>query len=549
MKKKEQAKKVVKSAAKKVKTATAQPQPQAQAKALERKRIEVAAHQLRSAPWNPRPEITSESVADITASIREIGLIQPLVVMKDPEKKPVGGVDFYLVVAGHRRFKACVDAGLSPIPCDVIDCDVPMAKRVTMIENLQRKDVDPLMEADLIAGLIEGGMTQAEIAAETGRGEKWVARRANLVKLSESWRKRAAAGNISTDCLEHVAAYPKDLQERCKGVASWKDAGPGGLRWCDCESAFMRESRELKGALFQTAECRSCPNNTGCAPELFDWSGKPSALGTCLCAKCYNRKLTEAVDAAIKSAKDEGLTVLESRPSHEVSRSPKRTKTCTVMHVYQEYGGDTVIEWAEPEPGKLASSGASSEADKAEKAKAEKAARKARNKEIRKLAEWCLAEEHLAKLLSEFFWDGILNEIKTCAPFYIHHAFRFSTVSSWKLVGTDTGIEECATAAMFNEGECVPPGYWTRIVAGEIIRALDPSKQGGWKAEHNAMLILAMLRRKREPMPVNADAIADDQALDALMGMTANWIKEDTSSKGEHDAQESDEWSDEEEMP
>lgn len=186
MKKKEQAKKVVKSAAKKVKTATAQPQPQAQAKALERKRIEVAAHQLRSAPWNPRPEITSESVADITASIREIGLIQPLVVMKDPEKKPVGGVDFYLVVAGHRRFKACVDAGLSPIPCDVIDCDVPMAKRVTMIENLQRKDVDPLMEADLIAGLIEGGMTQAEIAAETGRGEKWVARRANLVKLSKS---------------------------------------------------------------------------------------------------------------------------------------------------------------------------------------------------------------------------------------------------------------------------------------------------------------------------------------------------------------------------
>lgn len=84
------------------------------AKNLERKRIEVAAHQLRSAPWNPRPKISSESVVDITASIRELGLIQPLVVMKDPDKKPFGGVDFYLVVAGSARNG--VAAGASTVP-------------------------------------------------------------------------------------------------------------------------------------------------------------------------------------------------------------------------------------------------------------------------------------------------------------------------------------------------------------------------------------------------------------------------------------------------
>ena len=89
---------------------TEQPSQAKPATALARTRIEVAAHQLRSAPWNPRPEITSESVADITASIREIGLIQPLVVMKDPVKQPFGGVDFYMVVAGHRRFRSVADA-------------------------------------------------------------------------------------------------------------------------------------------------------------------------------------------------------------------------------------------------------------------------------------------------------------------------------------------------------------------------------------------------------------------------------------------------------
>lgn len=149
--------------------------------------------------------------------------------IKDPGKQSFGGVDFYLIVAGHRRFKACVDAKLSPIPCDVINCDEAAAKRVAIIENLQRKDVDPLMEADLIAGLLEGGMTQAEIAAETGRSERWVVRRANLRKLSPSWRKRVEDGeDISIDCLEHVAArilWHRELKEYWTKKVSAKAKG------------------------------------------------------------------------------------------------------------------------------------------------------------------------------------------------------------------------------------------------------------------------------------------------------------------------------------
>ena len=273
------------------------------AKTLKRERIEASAHQLRPAPWNPRPEITSESVADITASIRELGLIQPLVVMRDPVKKPFGGTDFYLVVAGHRRFRACVDAGLSPIPCDLVDCDEQTAKRVTMIENLQRKDADPLMEADLIAGLLADGMTQAEIAAETGRGERWVARRANLVKLSESWRKRIEKGEkITVDCLEHVAAYPEEVQEKCKDCQSgyYSDSGRG-LQWCDCRWTFQRETQDLHGVVFDTAKCKTCPNNSGCYQDLFDDTVSKDNLGKCLDAKCFERMTAEAIDAAVEA--------------------------------------------------------------------------------------------------------------------------------------------------------------------------------------------------------------------------------------------------------
>ena len=330
----------------------AEPQERQGAKALGRTRIEAAAHQLRPAPWNPRPEITSESVADIAASVREIGLIQPLVVIKDPDKKPVRGVEFYLVVAGHRRFRACVDAGLSPIPCDVIDCDVTTAKRVTMIENLQRKDVDPLMEADLIAGLIEGGMTQAEIAAETGRGEKWVARRANLRKLSKSWRKRVEAGEqFTVDCLEHVAAYPEEMQEKLKDARGYSDyygGTPETITWQQISSQIRNASRDLKSAAFNTAGCLGCLNNTGCCPDLFDQDGgKNAKLGRCLCDRCWRDKQEAHVSETVSKAEKMGVKIIRKKPKWEYSATDRKTKENTTLYVYKD-GDQMVAKWYQP---------------------------------------------------------------------------------------------------------------------------------------------------------------------------------------------------------
>lgn len=146
----------------------------------ERSATELDINLLRHAPWNPRPEITEDDVKDITASILTSGLIQRIVVMVDPED-----ARYYIVIAGNRRLVACRAAGLKTVPVDIIDCPVEEAKRKTLIENLQRKDVDPIMEADLIAGLVSSGMTEEEIAAETGRGNKWVWRRKQLQNLSD----------------------------------------------------------------------------------------------------------------------------------------------------------------------------------------------------------------------------------------------------------------------------------------------------------------------------------------------------------------------------
>lgn len=388
------------------------------AKNLKRTRIEAAAHQLRAAPWNPRPEVTSESVADITASIREIGLIQPLVVIKDPVKESFKGVDFYLVVAGHRRFRACVDAGLSPIPCDVIDCDVATAKRVTMIENLQRKDVDPLMEADLIDGLIKEGMTQAEIAAETGRGARWVARRANLVKLSPAWRKRVADGEqITIDCLEHVAAYPEAIQEKLKCVSqgySYRATSGGALAWYDVKWQFQRESRDLKEVLFDTAKCLSCPNNTGCCPDLFDDDGRGDAkLGKCLDAKCFAILTEEAVDEAVAKAEKRGRVIVKNKQPYQCGvygTTKKPTKTNTALYVYTDCNGNRVMEYAAPPPPK--DPGADKEAKKAarEDAKRLKLITEAEEEACRKFEEW-IEERKKDGVWPKWFIDCAIDDL------------------------------------------------------------------------------------------------------------------------------------------
>ena len=455
--------------------------PAAQAAILARTPMDIPASKLHPAAWNPRPKITPESVADLTASIAKDGLIQRLVVIKNG--------DGYDVVAGNRRLVACREAGLDPIPCELMDVTPKMAYRLTLIENLQRQDVDPLLESDLVAELIAGGMSQAEIAAETGRGERWVARRKNLRNLSKSWRARATAGNISTDCLEHVAAYPVEIQDACKDFCIWKDKSQSGTRWNDIASAFQQHSRDLKEAPFPTAACRTCANNTGATPDLFDWDGdKPTVLGRCLCAKCYAKKRREGIAATIEKAKADGVTVINSRPHYCCDTAKRKTQKCTVLHVFEDFDGSSSILWASPHKDDAAPYGASNDSDDLEQHEKEiKEKKKNRNKAIRDLAKICTVDR-LAKLLHKFSHTPGICLVDPFVPFVFQ--VMFAGLDSYRCAGSDTLKEDVATAAMF--GNLVVPSQFIRTIASTIVASLDPSRLDGVRAERNAKLILAM---------------------------------------------------------
>lgn len=376
-----------------------------------RRRIDVDVGKVHVAAWNPRGKITPESVADLAASIRTLGMIQPVVCMMEPNGS-------LTLIAGHRRLMAAKLAGLKTIPCEALDgLDEATAKRMTFIENLQRLDAAPLLEAELVAGLVKSGMTHAEIAAETGRGEKWVARRANLVNLSPSWRDRVKSGEqITIDCLEHVAAYPLEIQEKCKEASGSYYGNTDGISWHDIRWMFQREIRDLREVLFDTEKCRSCPNNTGCCPDLFDYEvGKDATLGKCLDAKCYLKLTEQAIAAAVAKAETKGRTVVKNKQPYQfgVYGGTKRpTKTNTALYVYTDCNGNRVMEYAKPPPPEE-----KKKAKTKEEKQAEKEAKKlmgllqsAKDEAESKFNDW--TEEHADDdELPKWFVDCAVNEM------------------------------------------------------------------------------------------------------------------------------------------
>lgn len=449
---------------------------------IKRERIDVAINNLVASPWNPRGEISDASVADLVASIRTVGIIEPIVVMPATETGKA------IIIAGHRRVAAAKIAGLATVPADqLIGIDVAAAKRMTFIENLQRKDADPLLESNLVAELVADGMTTDEIAAEIGRDRKWVLRRKNLSNLSPSWRKRVASGDtIAIDCLERIAAYPAKTQEKLKdaGKASYNRT-EGVLRWNNIRWDFSNEELDLKEARFECAGCLTCADNTGCQPDLFDWTDdEPAALGKCLNAKCFDRKTTEHIEALALAAEQSGVKVIRQEPAWDAKTSDKQTRTCKVLYIHHDRNGHLISIWGAPP--KVDKKSKLSAADKKQREKT-----RALNKALRALSAACT--NTLADLLAARFADpDHPGEIQPLAPFAVMRAFI--SINSYHLHGCKSNIEDCAIRALDSSLQ-IPADIWTKTIAADIIFQLDPKRYG---ALHNAKLLLAMFGELRD---------------------------------------------------
>ncbi|MGM9664963.1 MAG: ParB/RepB/Spo0J family partition protein [Eubacteriales bacterium] len=139
----------------------------------------------------PRKYFDTESLTQLSESIAQNGLIQPIVVRES-------GGGFYQIIAGERRWRAAKMAGLTEIPAIIMQADALKAAELAIIENVQREDLNPYEEADAYATLMDKfDLTQEEVASRVGKSRSAVANTMRLLDLPDEVIEMLKTGDIS----------------------------------------------------------------------------------------------------------------------------------------------------------------------------------------------------------------------------------------------------------------------------------------------------------------------------------------------------------------
>ena len=171
--------------------------------------VELPPEQIRPNRAQPRSVFDEEAMAELAHSVREVGLLQPIVVRRT-------GEDEYELVMGERRWRASQAAGLDRIPAIVRETDDTDMLRDALLENLHRSQLNPLEEASAYAQLLEDfEITHEELAQRIGRSRPQISNTLRLLRLSPAVQRRVAAGVLSAGHARALLSVEDaDLQDR-----------------------------------------------------------------------------------------------------------------------------------------------------------------------------------------------------------------------------------------------------------------------------------------------------------------------------------------------
>ncbi len=152
--------------------------------------INLPIKDLRSNPYQPRKNFDEKSLQELADSIKEHGVFQPIIV-----KKSIKG---YEIIAGERRVKASLLAGLTTIPAIIRDFDDQDMMEIALLENLQREDLNPIEEAEAYKKLLDTlELTQEELAKRLGKSRSHLTNMLGLLSLPESAKELVITGKLS----------------------------------------------------------------------------------------------------------------------------------------------------------------------------------------------------------------------------------------------------------------------------------------------------------------------------------------------------------------
>lgn len=161
--------------------------------------VEISIKDIRSNPHQPREYFDEEALRELADSIKDHGIIEPIIV-----KKSIKGYD---LVAGERRTKAASIAGLEKIPAIIRDFTDQQMMEIALIENIQREDLSPIEEATAYKNYIDAtGLTQEEVANKFGKSRSYITNLLGLLSLPKYVQKEVINGTIS---MSHARVLSK----------------------------------------------------------------------------------------------------------------------------------------------------------------------------------------------------------------------------------------------------------------------------------------------------------------------------------------------------
>ena len=168
--------------------------------------LDIPAADIQPSRYQPRLRFDGEALSELADSIRENGLIQPITV------RPVG--DRYEIIAGERRYRACLMAGYDRLPCYVMSPSEEEAAQMALVENVQRQDLSAIEEAKSYVQIMrQSHMTQEQVARKIGKSQSAVANKIRLLNLPEEIQTGVIEGKITERHARALLSAPEDRQK------------------------------------------------------------------------------------------------------------------------------------------------------------------------------------------------------------------------------------------------------------------------------------------------------------------------------------------------
>lgn len=289
----------------------------------------VSVVDIRIAP-NIRREVDHASLQELAESIRASGLIQPVILRPTLESVATGGRPFDLIV-GQRRLMAIHLLGWPTIPARIREMSDQEAAEIQAIENVQREDLDPIEEAEGLAGMMDRfGYSPDDLAIRLGKPASYVRRVLTFRDLPDLTREALKAGSILPTVAGYIGRIPGKANqvEATRRLVAGRIRLDGGLDPMGARQASEIIQREfmlrLSAAPFKPSDaelvpaagsCSACPKRTGNQSDLF---GDVKATDLCTDPACYRTKVNAAWKVRSAAAIDEGRDVLEGKAAEKL---------------------------------------------------------------------------------------------------------------------------------------------------------------------------------------------------------------------------------------